>query len=164
MSRIECNNLPKYLNWFYPTEKYIEKACETISRDFNENSVIFKGKMVRGTYDNGKFSYEHIFKLDEENITDEERKSRAKYAPIIKPFLQLVSENRCCDKLKIWRCPDKGKSKIKIFCEKTRLFVILSYRPNSDHYVLLTAYPVNRRHTYSKILKEYNSLKNNRIL
>lgn len=161
MSRIECNNLPKYLNWFYPLDKYLEKACEQVSSDFITNSVMLFGKHVNARYDNGKLAYTHIFKLDEDNITDEERKNRAKYAPIIKSFLQLVSTNKCCTSLKIWKCPDKGVMKLKIFCEQTKLFIVLAYRHNE--FVLLTAYPVNRKHTYNKILKEYNTFKHNKI-
>lgn len=58
-----------------------------------------------------------------------------------------------CDKLLIWKNKRKGKSRILLWCIEIDYLVVLDER--KDYCLFWTAYPVERRHTKEKLMKEY---------
>ena len=154
-----CRKLGNCLHFERPLEKYIEKASYIIKKDFNLNQMYLKGLPIVAQKDNPKdpefYSYTHILKLNEKKISDDRKRIRAKIAPQIKRFINLINNDECCENLLIWKQTDQlsNNKKLFILCKDVRLMIIFIIRKN--YYILRTAYYVDDNGSLNYYLNQY---------
>lgn len=156
-----CYKLGSALHFHKPMEKFINDAVYVVIKDFYLNKTKLFGKEIK-IESNNTYSYDHIFKLDESNLSEERKKMRTKIAPQIKKLINLVDKNECCDNILTWTQTDckSHNKKLYILCKEVRLMIILII--NKDFYHLRTAYFVDNDKMLGKYIKlhtRYSGLK-----
>lgn len=156
-----CENLPLSLEIENKEiQEIIDTATNILIKDFSMGLVKFRGKEIKAKYPyTDKFSYEHILKLDENNISNEVKILRCMHAPKFKILLE-EQENRSCPHFKHWKEFDTKRSQWRhiILCEKEKLLIVLGEFKN--FFVLITAYYINYPNYLKGQLKRYNESNN----
>lgn len=149
-----CHKLGSALHFHKPMEKFIDNAVYVLTKDFYLNKTKLFGKEIKIESHNA-YSYDHIFKLDEPNLSDDQKKMRTKIAPQIKKLINLVDKNECCDNILTWTQVDSKShnKKLYILCREVRLMVILII--NKNFYHLRTAYFVDNDKMLGKYIQLY---------
>lgn len=154
-----CHKLGSALHFHKPMADFINKAVYTLTKDFYLTTTTLYGKPIK-IESHEKYSYDHIFKLDETNLSDERKKMRAKIAPQIKKIIALVDKSECCNQILTWTQVDckSHNEKLYILCKEVRLMVILII--NKKFYHLRTAYFVDNDNMLGKYIKLYSRYSN----
>lgn len=139
------------------TQQLVNEATNILIKDFSLGLVKFRGKEIKAQYPyTNKLSYEHILKLNENNISDEVKRRRCIYAPKFKTFIE-ENENKTCSNFKHWKEYDTKRSQWKhiLMCEEERLIVVLAEFKHI--FILITAYYANYPNYINSQLKQYNA-------
>lgn len=153
------NNFPSMINTRNKNlKKVIDEATEILINDFSLGQVKFRNRTIRAQYPyTDKFSYEHILKLDEPNLSDNVKLLRCIHAPKFKILLE-EAENKKCPNFKHWKEFNMKKAQWRhiILCENERLVIILKEIKNNE-FLLITAYFANFPGYIESLLKQYNN-------
>jgi hypothetical protein len=158
MSNLECRNIPSLIklsdfNGDYQTFEH--EVYNIYKHDFIDNDIYFKGIKVHEkfmpSYKEMSGTFWHI--VATENESGEKETDLRRYERIRYPRFLLVDCMNSCSKKLIWENKRGRNHRVLIYCEEIRYLVVLDKR--KDKYIFWTAYPVNRKHTREKLLKEY---------
>ena len=139
-------------------DNYLEALYNVYLHDFKHARPVFRGiqlsvkwhPLIKGK----EATFWHIIsegEIEDERIPDIRRCERI---PWPKPIIENSNENN----IKVWQNKRKGdKIRICIYFEEIEYLVVIAKRKTK--LIFWTSYPVIRRHTKSKLLKEYNEAK-----
>lgn len=158
----ECEvlNLPAKLNYAdYNGDilAFIGAAYKIFKRDFVITRPVFEGKplalkkipLVAGR----EYTFYHLTQEGDDEDNRQFSINRTECIPFPRPMIDNISHPY----LKVWSNTRNGKERVLIYHEQENYLVILEKR--KSYTLLWTAYPVNRGHTYRKLIKEYDAYK-----
>lgn len=100
-----------------------------------------------------EYTFYHLTQEGEDEDNRQFSIDRAECIPFPRPMIDNISHPY----LKVWSNTRNGKERILIYHEQESYLVILEKR--DDYALLWTAYPISRKHTYRKLMKEYEAYK-----
>lgn len=157
---IEKLNLPErfhYDNFNGDIMAFIEAAYQIFKRDFVTTRPSFEGKplalkkfpLVAGR----EYTFYHLTQEGDDEDNREFSINRTECIPFPRPMIDNINHPY----LKVWTNIRKGRERILIYHEDESYLVVLERR---DGFTLLwTAYPIEYKHTYEKLMKEYEAYK-----
>lgn len=136
---------------------FIDAAYQTFRRDFITTRPLFDGKPLglkkHPLIANRECTFYHLTQEGEDEDNREFSINRTECIPFPRPMI----DNTNHPYLKVWSNVRGGRERVLIYHEQESYLVIIEKR---DTFALFwTAYPVDRGHTYRKLMKEYEAYK-----
>lgn len=137
---------------------YDSVIYQVFRKDFIDSKPRFQGVDV-GTrwhpkHDNKEYAYWHITqegRVEENRIPDLRRCERI-------GWIRAIIEHSDDPAVKVWENKRGEDRRILLWLDALDFLVILGWR-KQGYWMLITAYPTNRKHTRRKLLKEYTAHK-----
>lgn len=151
---------------------YEDRIYEIFRRDFIDSHPEYEGMRVsvrrQQEESDGKWAgFFHITSVEDketgERVADLRRCERVRYPRKTIDHYDNCPEcgYRICEKPLVWWFRKARRNRVHILIEPERYLVVLEPHPEKDYCMLVTAYYVDRDHSYRKLIRQYNdALKN----
>lgn len=166
-----CSNLPQ--PYVFSKKENDHQKRDRVYLEFIRslnNNFTYKQKNIRlrdKPIEDGKLqAFFHVIS-EEKNINGVKMRfykaERLERCNLIKPILECFEKcpkcvNTC--KIRVWTAPYGNLFRTKFYFEELEYIVIIEERKNTNDYILVTAYVVDRNDRKNDLLREYNKYKN----